>query len=114
MGERWSEGYADGRLQRRVRAVAYVRMSTDLQEFSPENQLAAIMPYVERRGFEVARIYEDAGKSGLRADNRPGHQRLMAEIESGAPTSSFIIDEREAMPSSSIFADRFGSLLRAY
>jgi len=58
-------------------------MSTDLQEFSPENQLAAIMGYAEQRGFEVIRVYDDAGRSGLRADNRPGHRRLMAEIESG-------------------------------
>ncbi|MEW6437758.1 MAG: recombinase family protein [Pseudomonadota bacterium] len=66
-----------------IRAVAYVRMSTDLQEFSPENQLAAIMGYAEQRGFEVIRVYDDAGRSGLRADNRPGHRRLMADIESG-------------------------------
>ena len=68
---------------RSIRAVAYVRMSTDLQEFSPENQLAAIMGYAKQRGFEVIRVYDDAGRSGLRADNRPGHRRLMAEIESG-------------------------------
>jgi RNA polymerase sigma factor (sigma-70 family) len=68
---------------KRVRAVAYVRMSTDLQEFSPENQLTAIMGYAEERGFDVVRVYDDAGRSGLRADNRPGHRRLMGEIESG-------------------------------
>lgn len=71
MGDRVGDSGAGGRLQGRVRAVAYVRMSTDLQEFSPENQLAAIRAYAERRGFEIVRTYEDAGKSGLRADNRP-------------------------------------------
>ncbi len=79
-GDRTKQG--SGR-ERTVRAVAYVRMSTDLQEFSPENQLAAIMRYAEQRSFEIIRVYDDAGRSGLRADNRPGHRRLMADIESG-------------------------------
>lgn len=91
MGEWRSEDDGGDRLQGRVRAVAYVRMSTDLQEFSPENQLAAIMRYAERRGFEVVRIYEDAGRSGLRADNRPGHQRLMADIQSGQADFEVVI-----------------------
>lgn len=91
MGDRNDENCVGGRLQGRVRAVAYVRMSTDLQEFSPENQLAAIMRYAERRDFEVVKTYEDAGKSGLRADNRPGHQRLMADIQSGRADFEVVI-----------------------
>jgi DNA invertase Pin-like site-specific DNA recombinase len=79
------------RLPQTVRAAAYVRMSTDFQEFSPENQLAAIKDYADRRGFEVVRVYEDAGRSGLRADNRPGHQRLMNEIQSGQADFEVVI-----------------------
>lgn len=82
-GSRHGRPRQSGSRDRPVRAVAYVRMSTDLQEFSPENQLAAIMRYAEQRNFEIVRVYDDAGRSGLRADNRPGHRRLMAEIESG-------------------------------
>jgi DNA invertase Pin-like site-specific DNA recombinase len=91
MGDRAGDRIAGVGLQGRVRAVAYVRMSTDLQEFSPENQLAAIRAYAERRGFEVVRTYEDAGKSGLRADNRPGHQSLMIDIQSGRADFEVVI-----------------------
>jgi DNA invertase Pin-like site-specific DNA recombinase len=51
-----------------TRAVAYVRMSTDHQKYSTENQLAVIRRYAEGRAIEVVRAYEDAGKSGLRLD----------------------------------------------
>lgn len=91
MGDRVGDGVAGGRLPERVRAVAYVRMSTDLQEFSPENQLAAIRAYAERRDFEIVRTYEDAGRSGLRADNRPGHQKLMVDIQSGRADFEVVI-----------------------
>jgi predicted site-specific integrase-resolvase len=52
----------------RGRAAAYVRMSTDLQQYSTENQLSAIMRFASARGFEVVRVYEDMGKSGLRVE----------------------------------------------
>lgn len=74
-----------------MRAVAYVRMSTDLQEFSTENQLSAIMRYAELRGLEVVRIYEDAGKSGLKAENRSGLQRLMADVATGSADFQVIL-----------------------
>jgi len=63
-----------------VRAAAYVRMSTDLQQYSTENQLSAIMRFAAARGFEVVRVYEDAGKSGLRLESRDALQALMADV----------------------------------
>jgi Resolvase, N terminal domain len=63
-----------------VRAAAYVRMSTDLQQYSTENQLSAIMRFAAARGFEVVRVYEDAGKSGLRLESREALQALMADV----------------------------------
>ncbi len=65
-----------------VRAAAYVRMSTDLQQYSTENQLSAIMRFATARGFEVVRVYEDAGKSGLRLESREALQALMADVAS--------------------------------
>ncbi len=63
-----------------IRAAAYVRMSTDLQQYSTENQLSAIMRFAATRGFEVVRVFEDAGKSGLRLESRDALQALMADV----------------------------------
>lgn len=42
-----------------VRAAQYVRMSTDLQKYSTENQAEAIAAYAARRGIEIVRTYAD-------------------------------------------------------
>lgn len=57
-----------------VHAADYVRMSTDPQLHSTENQLSAIMRFDAARGFELVRVYEDAGKSGLRLESRDALQ----------------------------------------
>lgn len=49
-----------------LRAVEYVRMSTEHQQYSTENQADKIREYAARRGIEIVRTYTDAGKSGLR------------------------------------------------
>ncbi|WP_313902338.1 recombinase family protein [Methylobacterium sp. E-005] len=72
-------------------AVAYVRMSTDLQRYSTENQLDRIRRFAEARGFEIVRTYEDAGRSGLTMDGREALQRLMADVTSGAPDFQAIL-----------------------
>lgn len=61
--------------ERSRRAAAYVRMSTDHQRYSTENQLEAIKRFAEAREFEIVRIYEDAGKSGLNLEGRDAFQR---------------------------------------
>ena len=73
-----SEGKSSG--VERVRAAAYVRMSTDLQQYSTENQLSAIMRFASAREFEVVRVYEDMGKSGLRIESRDALQSLMNDV----------------------------------
>jgi len=65
-------------------AAAYVRMSTDHQKYSIENQLDTIRRYAEQRGFEIIRVFEDSGRSGLRIDDRDGLQLLMREVQSGS------------------------------
>jgi DNA invertase Pin-like site-specific DNA recombinase len=59
-------------------------MSTDLQQYSTENQLEKIKSYALQRDFEIIRIIEDAGRSGLTLDNRDGLQDLMREVQSGS------------------------------
>jgi hypothetical protein len=67
-----------------VRAAQYVRMSTEHQKYSTENQADIIAQYAARRGFEIVRTYEDAGKSGLRLDGRLSLQTLVADVRSGS------------------------------
>lgn len=66
-----------------IRAAEYVRMSTEHQKYSTENQSEAIRDYAARRGMEIVRTYADAGKSGLRLDGRDALKRLLADVEGG-------------------------------
>src|ERR1700691_6270541 len=78
----------DDKVPRRVRAAQYVRISTEHQKYSTENQTDAIAQYAERRGFEIVRTYEDSGKSGLRLDGRLSLQQLISDGRSGDTPSS--------------------------
>lgn len=62
-------------------AAAYVRMSTEHQQYSTENQLDAIKRYAAQHNMTIVRIYEDAGKSGLRLSGRDALQQLLAVVE---------------------------------
>lgn len=66
-----------------MRAVEYVRVSTDHQQYSIVNQQAAIAEYALRHGFDVAKTYADPAKSGLDIRRRPGLQALIADVLSG-------------------------------
>lgn len=66
-----------------IKAAEYVRMSTEHQKYSTDNQAAEIRRYAERRGFEIVRTYADEGKSGLRLDGRASLQQLLEDIEEG-------------------------------
>ena len=66
----------------RIRAAQYVRMSTEHQKYSTDNQASAIRRYADSRGFEIVRSYADEGKSGLRLVGRDALQRLLDDIES--------------------------------
>jgi len=67
----------------RVRAAQYVRMSTEHQQYSTDNQSEAIRKYAAHRGYEVVRTYADEGKSGLNLGGRQGLQQLLIDVESG-------------------------------
>lgn len=63
------------------RAAAYVRMSTEHQQYSTENQLDAINIYAQTHNLDVVKVYTDAGKSGLSLDGREALQRLLSDVE---------------------------------
>lgn len=64
-----------------VRAAIYVRMSTEHQKYSTDNQTAAINRYAAKHHFEIVRSYADEGKSGLRLVGRDALQALLRDVE---------------------------------
>lgn len=66
-----------------IRAAQYLRMSTDHQQYSTENQADAIARYAEQHGMEIVRTYTDGGKSGLDIGWRPEFQNLITDITKG-------------------------------
>jgi len=65
--------------------AAYMRMSTDMQQYSILNQSRAIAAYAKQRDMVVVRIYRDDGRSGLDIEHRPGLLGLMEDIQRGHP-----------------------------
>ncbi len=65
------------------RAAQYVRMSTDHQRYSTENQADAIASYAARRDFEIVRTYADEGRSGLSIAHRDSLKALIADVQNG-------------------------------
>jgi DNA invertase Pin-like site-specific DNA recombinase len=90
---RWSErcrahrtglNMIDKRAKRNVvRAAQYVRMSTEHQQYSTDNQKDAIREYADKKGMEIVRTYTDEGKSGLRLHGRDALRRLLEDVQNG-------------------------------
>ena len=66
-----------------IPAAQYLRMSTEQQQYSLENQAAAIQDYADRQGFEIIKTYSDAAKSGVLFRRRPGLSRLLQDVING-------------------------------
>jgi DNA invertase Pin-like site-specific DNA recombinase len=69
--------------QKTLRAAQYVRMSTERQRYSIENQAAVIAAYAHVHGLKIVRTYRDEAKSGLRIKNRPGLTQLIQDVSTG-------------------------------
>ncbi len=74
-----------------IRAAEYVRMSTEHQRYSTENQSDAIRAYAARRNLEIVRTYADAGKSGLNIDGREGLRALISDVVGGRADFSVVL-----------------------
>ena len=70
-----------------IPAVQYLRMSTEHQQYSLENQAAAIQRYADANGFQLVHTYSDAARSGLVLKQRSGLRQLLKDVVSG--TSQF-------------------------
>ena len=80
----FSETEPDGHDRpRHIPAAQYIRMSTEHQQYSTENQAKVIAQYAEQRGYDVVASYEDGGKSGLTFGGRQSLQQLIKAVPDG-------------------------------
>src|ERR1035438_546330 len=63
-----------------VPAAQYLRMSTEHQQYSLENQSSGIQNYAETCGFKVVQTYSDAARSGLVLKRRAGLRQLLQDV----------------------------------
>jgi DNA invertase Pin-like site-specific DNA recombinase len=73
------------------RAAVYLRKSSDLQQYSLENQMKVISDYARSRSIEIVRVYQDAGRSGLSLRKRKGLQQLISDARAGVGEFSIIL-----------------------
>lgn len=64
-------------------AAAYVRMSTEHQQYSTSNQMDVIREYARRRGLEIVKVYSDEGKSGLNIQGRDSLGQMIRDVQGG-------------------------------
>lgn len=80
-----------GVAQAAFRAAQYVRMSTEHQQYSTNDQADKIREYAEKRGIEIVRTYADDGKSGLSLEGRAALQKPLSDVKSGAADFNLIL-----------------------
>lgn len=74
-----------------LRAAQYVRMSTDHQRYSIDNQMSAIKNYALAHKIEIVRTYADEGRSGLKLKGRDALTRLLADVQNGTTDYNAIL-----------------------
>jgi DNA invertase Pin-like site-specific DNA recombinase len=74
-----------------LKGALYIRMSTDLQIESPENQKRQMLDYAKTYGIEIVKEYADLGVSGLTADNREQFQALIDDVEHGRNSFGIVL-----------------------
>ncbi|WP_322091074.1 recombinase family protein [Magnetovibrio blakemorei] len=81
----------DAQGSNKMSAVEYVRMSTEHQKYSTQNQSDAILRYAKSNGMKIIKTYSDAGKSGLKIEGRAGLRKLIDDVESGTAVFTAIL-----------------------
>ena len=67
--------------QMRLKGAIYIRMSTDLQTESLENQERQIRDFAAAYGIEIVKVYADPGISGMTAEDRDQFLALIDDVE---------------------------------
>lgn len=63
-----------------VPVAQYLRMSTEHQQYSLENQCTMIQEYAKALGFEIVRTYSDVARSGVVLKRRLGLRQLLQDV----------------------------------
>ncbi len=66
-----------------IHAARYLRMSTEHQQYSLENQSSAIQRHAESHGFRIVQTYADAAKTGVVLKRRNGLCQLLQDVVTG-------------------------------
>lgn len=72
-------------------AAQYLRMSTEHQQYSIANQVAAIALYAAAHGMGIVRSFTDEGKSGTTIKGRAGLRDLLKVVQSGSADFELIL-----------------------
>lgn len=75
----------------RLKGAIYIRMSTELQVESPENQERQLRTYADSYGIEVVEKYADLGVSGMTAEQREQFQTMLDDVESNRNSYSIVL-----------------------
>jgi len=82
---------SEGDIPQVRKAAQYVRMSTEHQQYSTENQADIIREYARKHNLEIVRTYTDEGKSGLNIAGRRGLKELIDDVENGRTEFDIIL-----------------------
>ncbi len=74
-----------------ARAAQYVRMSTDHQKYSTDNQKDAIAAYAATHDLTIVQTYEDEGRSGLRLEGRDALKQLINDVRNRRADYSVVL-----------------------
>jgi len=74
-----------------LKGAMYIRMSTELQVESPENQEREIRAYAAKYGIEIIKAYTDLGVSGMTAEKREQFQALLDDVEKGLNSYNIVL-----------------------
>ena len=75
----------------RLKGAMYIRMSTELQVESPENQGRAIRAYAAEYDIEIVKTYADLGVSGINTEKREQFQALLDDVEQGRNAYNIVL-----------------------
>ncbi|MGD0307247.1 MAG: recombinase family protein, partial [Candidatus Acidiferrales bacterium] len=74
-----------------IPAAQYLRMSTEHQQYSIENQSEAIERYAHLHNVEIIQTYLDTAKSGVVLRHRTGLQALIRDVVAGSCAYTLIL-----------------------
>ena len=74
-----------------LKGAVYIRMSTEMQTESPENQERQIRAYAAQYGIEIVKVYADLGVSGMTAEKREQFQALLDDVEQGRNAYNIVL-----------------------